>query len=202
MAVARDRGRATGKKASPFAQLLMEELRNSPAAAGLDVDADATAIADLLSNRAIRDELARELALLRFDRAREDEQARTDLDFAAKALPYRVRNLLAARDEARAIVALGTTWPMRALRQTLNDHPPSAEAVFWLMFESRRQTARASAKSKNAAPRAFVVKEWEERTDRGQSKASFARIVAPRVWKKFSVKVMPDQIARYWLPRE
>ena len=57
------------------------------------------------------------------------------------------------------------------------------------------------ARSKNAAPRAWCLSQWESRTDKGQSKASFARQYAPMVKKSFSLIVTPETIARDWLPR-
>ncbi len=60
------------------------------------------------------------------------------------------------------------------------------------------------AKSKNAQPRAWVLSEWNNRQDKGQSKASFARQYAPMVKKRFpkdSAAVTPETIARDWLPK-
>lgn len=62
----------------------------------------------------------------------------------------------------------------------------------------------AAAKAKNAKPRAWVLSEWQSRTDQGQSKASFARQYAPLVKKRFpkdSAAVTPETIARDWLPK-
>ena len=66
------------------------------------------------------------------------------------------------------------------------------------------QHKSAVAKSKNAEPRAWVLSEWTNRQDRGQSKASFARQYAPMVKKRFpkdSAAVTPETIARDWLPK-
>ena len=78
------------------------------------------------------------------------------------------------------------------------------------MFEAgqkieRSTRARKSAQSKNAEPRAWVLSEWQNRTDKGQSKASFAKQYAPLVKKRFpkdSAAVNPETIARDWLPKD
>lgn len=74
------------------------------------------------------------------------------------------------------------------------------------MFEAGKKIegstrARKSAQSKNAEPRAWVLSEWQNRTDKGQSKASFARQYAPLVKAKFDVLVNADTISRDWLPK-
>ena len=63
--------------------------------------------------------------------------------------------------------------------------------------------ARKAAQSKNAGPRAWVASEWESRTDKGQSKMSFARQYAQLLRKQFpdSAAVNPETIYRDWLPK-
>ena len=65
--------------------------------------------------------------------------------------------------------------------------------------EISKRAAEAAA-AKNSKPRAWVLIEWVKRTDRGQSKAAFARQYAPLVKKQFGLIVAPDTIARDWLP--
>lgn len=77
------------------------------------------------------------------------------------------------------------------------------------MFEVGRKIegsarARKAAKLKNDKPRAWVLSEWNKRTDKGQSKASFARQYAPMVKKRFPndpAGVTAETIARDWLPK-
>ena len=86
---------------------------------------------------------------------------------------------------------------------------PTLERVSIGMFDVGQKTegstrARKSAQSKNAEPRAWVLSEWQNRTDKGQSKASFARQYATLVKKRFpkdSAAVTPETIARDWLPK-
>lgn len=70
-------------------------------------------------------------------------------------------------------------------------------------LETRLKSEHASraAKKKNAAPRSWVQREWGDRTDRGQSKASFARQYAPLVKKRFDLDVTQETIKRDWLPK-
>jgi len=70
------------------------------------------------------------------------------------------------------------------------------------------QIASDNAKSKNARARAWVLSEWLNRDDQGQSKASFARQYAALVKTKFrdtdkgkDQTVTPETIARDWLPK-
>ncbi len=85
----------------------------------------------------------------------------------------------------------------------------SATSLAVGMFETGQKIegstrARKAAQSKNAAARSWVLSEWENRTDKGQSKASFARQYAPMVKKKFpkiSSPVTAETIARDWLPK-
>lgn len=62
--------------------------------------------------------------------------------------------------------------------------------------------AAEKARSKNMGARAWVLTQWVARTDKGQSKASFARQHAELVKQRFGVSVLPDQIAREWLPKK
>lgn len=58
-----------------------------------------------------------------------------------------------------------------------------------------------AAKSKNAMPREWVLRQWQTRTDKGQSKAAFARQHAALVKRRFDLDVTPDTIGRDWLPK-
>lgn len=57
------------------------------------------------------------------------------------------------------------------------------------------------ARSKNAAPRAWVLTAWMDRKDEGQSKAAFSRQYAILVKQVFKLAVTADTIARDWLPK-
>lgn len=77
-----------------------------------------------------------------------------------------------------------------------------------LIDQVKSEQAKRNAQSKNEAPRAWVLTEWENRTDKGQSKASFARQYAALAKIKFrdtdkgkDLKVTPVTIARDWLPK-
>lgn len=61
---------------------------------------------------------------------------------------------------------------------------------------------RKIAASKNAKPRAWVREKWKNRTDKGESKASFAKQHASLVKHEFDVSVTADTIARAWLPKD
>ena len=71
------------------------------------------------------------------------------------------------------------------------------------IVETQGLSRRASeaAKSKNAEPKKWVISEWKSRSDRGQGKASFGRQYSSLVKRKFDLKVLPETIARDWLPR-
>lgn len=66
-----------------------------------------------------------------------------------------------------------------------------------------QNSSRASdaAKSKNSEARAWVLDKWESRTDRGESKAAFARQYASLVKGKFKLAITSDTIQRDWLPK-
>lgn len=66
---------------------------------------------------------------------------------------------------------------------------------------ARSQIARSSAMAKNAKPRAWVVKQWRDRSDAGQSKAAFARQHAALVKTNYRIEVTAETIARDWLPK-
>jgi hypothetical protein len=118
----------------------------------------------------------------------------------------RIDRLESGKREAAALHALTADGAIGGLRAYLYEHPASAEAVVWLLAENRRLSialaASRAAKSKNQPARDWVASEWRNRADKGQSKASFARMLAPLVKKKFGVSVTPDRIARYWVTDE
>lgn len=88
-------------------------------------------------------------------------------------------------------------------RVTLDDdeNTLTADAVFSYGRRAIKEKASKAAASKNIEPRGWVVTEWAKRSDKGQSKASFARQYATLVKKKFGVVVLPDTISRDWLPK-
>jgi hypothetical protein len=122
---------------------------------------------------------------------------------------HRVKALATGKAEAEAIRTHLERYEVGSLRAYLKRHPASPECLAWLLAENRRLTqalatseaASRAASMKNADPRAFVVESWGARADRGQSKASFARMIAPEVKRRFGVGITADRIARYWLPR-
>lgn len=63
------------------------------------------------------------------------------------------------------------------------------------------QIASNNAKSKNASARAWVLSNWEIRSDQEQKKSEFARVYALLLKNKFSLNVNPETIARAWLPK-
>ncbi len=63
------------------------------------------------------------------------------------------------------------------------------------------QIASNNAKSKNANARAWVLSNWEIRSDQEQKKSEFARIYVGLVKNKFDLIVNPETIARAWLPK-
>lgn len=75
--------------------------------------------------------------------------------------------------------------------------PLTAQAAKEAISNEKRNAAR----SKNSTERQFVLSAWESRTDKGQSKASFARQYAGLVKTKFLTEVTADTIARDWLPK-
>lgn len=89
----------------------------------------------------------------------------------------------------------GHVWTM--IRQSLALRTPDEQAA----KQAISQRAADIARQKNAGPRAWVLKEWEDRPDLGQSKASFARQYVPLVKKHFDLLVTEDTIKRDWLPK-
>ena len=57
------------------------------------------------------------------------------------------------------------------------------------------------ARAKNAAPRAWVAAEWENRQDKEQKKSEFGRVYAKLVGIKFNLVVTAETIARDWIPK-
>ncbi|MBK6558565.1 hypothetical protein [Candidatus Skiveiella danica] len=124
-------------------------------------------------------------------------------------------------DDAAEFVALywsgydgkSNTLCLEKFERWLQDHEPLDRWFYIHLIEAAgakalelgySQHKSDIAKSKNAQPRAWVLSEWHNRTDKGQSKASFARQYAPIVKKRFpkdSAAVTPDTIAREWLPK-
>jgi hypothetical protein len=63
------------------------------------------------------------------------------------------------------------------------------------------QKASQAAKSKNSVERAWVLIEWNNRKDKNQKRAAFAREFVQLVKKKFGVIVTTETISRDWLPK-
>lgn len=82
-----------------------------------------------------------------------------------------------------------------------DDEEIHAPLISEIAKQSISNDRRNAAASKNSAPRKWVLKEWEIRSDKGQSKASFARQHAPFVKNKFKLNVTPETISRDWLPK-
>ncbi len=139
----------------------------------------------------------------------------TFLDIWTQALNRTRAATLAARELVRIYwEPVSKIDAERNLRRWFENRPkfdPYQEAVFtWglIEFAGRRALKEGvsrrtsdAAKSKNAKPREWVRNEWASRSDKGQSKASFARQYAPLVKKRFGVDVTPEQISRVWLPK-
>ena len=89
----------------------------------------------------------------------------------------------------------GHVWTMIRQSLALRTHGEQAAK------QAISKQAAQNASQKNAKPRAWVLKEWENRSDLGQSKGSFARQYVPLVKKRFSVPVTEDTIKRDWLPK-
>jgi hypothetical protein len=67
--------------------------------------------------------------------------------------------------------------------------------------EARAKQASDAAQQKNAKARDWIKKQWQNRTDQGQSKRAFADQYRHLVKQKFGVVVGTEQIVRKWLPR-
>jgi len=65
----------------------------------------------------------------------------------------------------------------------------------------RSDVKKRQAQAKNEGARTWVAMQWILRTDKGQSKAAFARQHAALVKPRFDLDVTPDTIARDWLPK-
>jgi len=128
------------------------------------------------------------------------------LRIVPRLLSKKISSLAQGRTDAEAIAAHVADDDIGGLRAYLKAHPASPECVLWLLAENRRLTASLAASKaaglKNHEPRDHVAKAWADRTDTGQSKASFARMVAPEVKRRFGVSVTPERIARHWLPKD
>lgn len=79
-------------------------------------------------------------------------------------------------------------WDLQRVFRPIADHISS-------------EKASNAARQKNEEPRAWVLTEWENRTDKWQKKAPFSRQYSPLVKKKFDLVVNPETIARDWIPK-
>lgn len=89
----------------------------------------------------------------------------------------------------------GHVWTMIRQSLALRTHGEQATK------QAISQRAADIARQKNAKERAWVLKEWESRTDLDQSKASFARQYVPLVKQRFGKRVTEDTIKHDWLPK-
>jgi hypothetical protein len=179
-------------KPGTLGERLAREIIDSPGQAQKKAEDEAAELDALLASRDVQEEVKR--------------QTPKGLDWVAPLFRQRAARLKAGHEEAQAIMAILDQSALGELRRHLEAHPPSTECVIWLLHENRRlsasRAARSAAQQKNAAPREFVATEWKNRADPGQSKASFARMVAPMIQKRFGARVTPERIARYWLKDE
>lgn len=66
----------------------------------------------------------------------------------------------------------------------------------------KSEQARKNAQSKNGEARAWILNAWENRKDKGQSKAAFSKDSVHFLKQKFGQKIVePETIARDWLPK-
>ncbi len=184
---------------------------------GFNIDADPTAIVisperpdDSPHLDSILGLASRMIEQERIERERMFDGLRKAVEFQGKC-----------EDDAAEFVALywsgydgkGNTLHLEEFERWLKEHEPLDRWFYVHLIEAAGKKALELgysqhksdiAKSKNAAPRAWVLSEWNNRTDQGQSKASFARQYAPMVKKRFpkdSAAVTAETIARDWLPK-
>lgn len=169
---------------------LARALIDAPDSALKRDEADAVVMESALSEPGVREEIKR---------------TTPGLGWVAPLLRQRAAWLKAGRDEAHEIMALLDQAALGELKRRLRAQPPSIECVIWLLHENRRlsasRAASRAASGKNADARAYVADVWSKRVDKGQSRASFARMMVPEVKRHFDVAVTPDRIARHWLPK-
>ena len=101
--------------------------------------------------------------------------------------------------EVMSIHSIDGRDTLREFAKYLRPRELDAEAV---AKAARSKMATENASKRNLEARAWVVTSWAARVDRGQSKAAFARQYAHLVKHRFKVDVLPDQIAREWLPKK
>jgi len=108
-----------------------------------------------------------------------------------------------AHAEAEALLQAADTMGMLALGDHIEKCSPGPMTIAWLLTLARAQqksmSAARAAGMKNADARSYVADAWRARTDRGQSKASFGRMLAPEVKRRFDLNITSDRIARHWL---
>jgi hypothetical protein len=97
-------------------------------------------------------------------------------------------------------------WDLKAAAPCLAQHPPSALGIAWVVNEGRRAgiagAARRKATKKNQAAREWVEDQWLDRTDKGQSKSSLGRMLAPQAKRRFKLSMTPEHIDRHWIATE
>ena len=109
----------------------------------------------------------------------------------------------AAHTEAETLMLAADTMGVLALGEHIEKHPPGPMTIAWLVKLARAQqqsmAAARAAGMKNSDARRYVATCWHSRTDRGQSKASFSRMLVPEIKRRFGVNITSDRIARHWL---
>lgn len=102
-------------------------------------------------------------------------------------------------------VTVGVIEILEVLVEEAHEHSTADD--FWKLVKKavRTEHARAIATKKNAGLRQWVLAEWSQRVDHGQSKESFARSILPLLKKQFpqnqALKTLKaTTIAHDWLP--
>lgn len=120
------------------------------------------------------------------------------------AWPQLVQKLSdSAQVEATKLLKASETMGVLALGDYIEKTPPGPLTIAWLVklarAQQRSKVASHAASMKNLAAREYVARAWQNYTDREQGKASFARMIAHEVKRRFGVEVTADRIARTWL---
>ncbi|MBK6387717.1 MAG: hypothetical protein IPF71_13525 [Rhodoferax sp.] len=129
------------------------------------------------------------------------------LEWDFSTSPAAAEHLKRCIDDAREVFDIYMTGPqtgvfeMGQMRRWLAEHPDLSPFFIVALIEhaaSRAQKEGFSieksliAKSKNAAPRAWVIDRWKTRSDRDQSRAAFARETVHLVKKEFRKNLIPE----------
>ena len=87
----------------------------------------------------------------------------------------------------------------REFAKHLGKHPNERPAA--VAKAARSKMAAENASKRNLEARAWVLTEWASRTNKAESKASFARRHSALIKQRFKATVSPEQIMREWLPK-